>query len=227
MRNIVIIFVSILLTSCVSVEYAQRGAENHQQMIYVDYVNNNNKIKVLVTTNISVREVVDTMNPDRKYSSEISNYFLGVDGMTKKNYYSDTQKSYEHAIIEAFEYCKRDNLVNYQEICELVMIGDFNATEYEKNYAKDIFNSNLYQITILNLGLNSSPLDPNSNLANCRDFDQKEITGALSPSPYAINSSNTLKKSFLWTDCKVNIRFNIDEILERYSRPKRFSKETI
>ena len=226
MKNLVLVLVSIFLISCaldVS-RSTQEGATYHQTMIYTDYVNSVGNNKVLVRTTIPVREIVDPTFPDLKtYSRGGRDYafmfMFGIDGMTKKNYYSENKSSYEHAIIEAFEYCKRDNEDNYQEICALEMIGNFNATQYEKKYAEDIFNSNLYQITIPNVGLKSLNAS-NYYILNCRYINHNDMRSLNTELP-------TKKKSFAWTECKTNIRFNLDEIIERYSRPKSFSEETI
>ena len=208
------------LTSCATGAYSQRGADNHQQMLYTDYINSYSKTKILVRTNILVREIVDGVYPDRKNFSGYGFEYLMMDGMTIKNYYSENQESYEHAIVEAFEYCKRDNPSNYQTICELAMVGNFNATNYEKNYAKGVFNSNLYQITILNIGFKRTSVQSTTpGLVNCRNFDQKMYSNA--------NTHSTSKKSFVWTDCKANIRINLDEILELYSRPETWADKVI
>ncbi len=216
MRLLIFLF---LLTSCATGTYYQAGADNHQQMLYTDYINNYSKTKILVRTNTLVREIVNGVYPDRKNFSGYGFEYYFMDGMTIKNYYSENQESYEHAIIEAFEYCKRDNPSNYQTICELAMVGNFNATNYEKNYAKGVFNSNLYQITIFNIGFKRPPPNQHIGHINCRNFDQKMYSNA--------ETHSTTKKSFVWTDCKANIRINLDKILELYSRPETWADKVI
>tara|TARA_B100000212_G_scaffold302902_1_gene249416 strand:+ start:420 stop:1136 length:717 start_codon:yes stop_codon:yes gene_type:complete len=226
------IFVLFLVSSCLSIDdYQNIGFENakkHQQEIYKNYIEDKNKYKVLVRTNIPVREVQKWDNPDRSgmlprcVNEPFVCGFLPIDGNVKKYYYSVEQETYEHSIVEAFEYCKRDNTYNYQEICELDMIGNFNATEFEKNYAKNIYESNLYQITILNIGFlkkhpgvefyGPSPIYNHQIPANCYELDQLEH---IAPG----SSLDGTKISFNWSDCKTAIRLNIDEILKLYDRP--------
>ena len=225
MQNYPFFILVFLISSCVLPvdELNQLGkfnAERHQEEIRNYYTSINSKTKVLVKTKVPVREIQSRYYPDR-VATTIGGFNINtnINGMVEKHYYSINKKSLEHAIVEAFEYCKRDNIQNYNEICELDMVNNFDASDFEKNYAKNVYDSNLFQITILNISL-SNPSDYELlNAKKCFEWNQK-ILPTLREDNNDIFENIETKQSFNWTECNTNIRLNIDEILKLYERPK-------
>ena len=104
---------------------------------YTNYINSGAEYKILF----------QTKKPVPIYAWSESEW---VETSVVKSYASTDQKSYEYAIAEAYEYCKRDNREKAEQICELKMIGYFDATETEKIYATVLIQGNFLQVTIRN-----------------------------------------------------------------------------
>lgn len=116
---------------------------------YKNYINSSSEHKVLYHTNVPVQ-------------ISIFNEVQHVHQKMVKYYSSTNQNSYDLAIIEAYEYCKRDNEEKAKGVCELKMVGNFDASKLEQAYAFELVNSNYFQITIRNLKTNDCGYNNNT-----------------------------------------------------------------
>ena len=116
---------------------------------YTNYINSGAEYKILFQTTEPVP--ISAFNESERVYKDII-----------KSYASTSQKSFEYAIVEAYEYCLRDNKAKAEYICELKMVGNYEATEVEKLYAKSLIQGNYLQVTIRNERTNDCGYNSNT-----------------------------------------------------------------
>ena len=154
-NNFFFIFLCVFLSSCATSysdkhpkgEFSGGVGDDLEIMMYPEiairrYINAESPKKFLVKTKIPVRTVLDLPRHKEWTRTRRGDVYI------TRYYESYNQKSFLYGFLEAYNYCKIDNPINYKEICLPHMIGDFEVNAFEKEYLEFVVSDDYFDIVI-------------------------------------------------------------------------------